>query len=129
MTKINLGLMKRHGLQVNDFIIDSTEIENVLDFDKIGMEVADRLSELLPVDQKVGIIPSYDGDVRVNVNCLRADVDIYITGLTTITIAVLNWLAGLDLNGHTVRFMHYDRDSGIYMPQTYKSPMIVPVLV
>lgn len=129
MTKINLGLMKRHGLPVNDFIIDSTEIENVLDFDKIGMEVAERLSELLPVDQKVGIIPSYDGDVRVNVNCLRADVDIYITGLTTITIAVLNWLAGVDLNGHTVRFMHYDRDSGVYVPQTYKSPMVVPVLV
>ena len=129
MTKINLGLMKRHGLPVNDFIIDSTEIENVLDFDKIGMEVANRLSELLPVEQKVAIIPSYDGDARVNVNSLQADVDIYITGLTTITIAVLNWLAGLDLNDHTVQFMHYNRDSGVYVPQTYKSPMVVPVLV
>lgn len=32
-TKMNLGLMKRHELPVDDFIIDGTEIDNVLDFD------------------------------------------------------------------------------------------------
>lgn len=126
--KINLGLMKRHELPVDDFIIDGTEIENVLDFDAIGKKVTARLTtELLPLKETAAIIPSYDGDVRATVNSLQADVDIYITGLTAVTIAVLNWLAGVDLNGHSVRFMHYDRDSGAYVPQVYQATKTVPV--
>lgn len=126
-TKMNLGLMKRHELPVDDFIIDGTEIENVLDFDAIGKKVTARLTELLPLKETAAIVPSYDGDVRVTVNSLQADVDIYITGLTAVTIAVLNWLAGVDLNGHSVRFMHYDRDSGSYVPQVYQATTTVPV--
>ena len=126
-TKMNLGLMKRHELPVDDFIIDGTEIDNVLDFDAIGKKVTARLTELLPLKETAAIVPSYDGDVRVTVNSLQADVDIYITGLTAVTIAVLNWLAGVDLNGHSVRFMHYDRDSGSYVPQVYQATTTVPV--
>lgn len=125
--KINLGLMKRHELPVDDFIIDGTEIDNVLDFDTISKKVADRLADLLPLKETTVIIPSYDGDVRVTVNSLQADVDIYITGLTAITIAVLNWIARIDLTGHSVRFMHYDRDSGAYVPQVYQATTTVPV--
>lgn len=109
--KISLGLIAgRHPLPVDDFII-SGDIADVLDFDLIDKLVKEGL-------EKVPTKPN--GDVRVEVNCLQCDVDIFVTGLTAVTIAVVNHFKDLDLNGHTVRFMHFDRDSGTFKPQVLK---------
>lgn len=117
--KISLGLIAgRHPLPVDDFII-SGDIADVLDFDLIDKLVKEGL-EKVPTKPMISVIGSLDGDVRVEVNCLQCDVDIFVTGLTAVTIAVVNHFKGLDLNGHTVRFMHFDRDSGTFKPQVLK---------
>lgn len=117
--KIQLGLVAgRHPLPVDDFII-SGDIADVLDFDLIDKLVKEGL-EKVPTKPMISVIGSLDGDVRVEVNCLQCDVDIFVTGLTAVTIAVVNHFKDLDLNGHTVRFMHFDRDSGTFKPQVLK---------
>ena len=117
--KISLGLIAgRHPLPVDDFII-SGDITDVLDFDLIDKLVKEGL-EKVPTKPMISVIGSLDGDVRVEVNCLQCDVDIFVTGLTAVTIAVVNHFKDLDLIGHTVRFMHFDRDSGTFKPQVLK---------
>lgn len=98
--KLSLGLIAgRHPLPVDDFII-SGDIADVLDFDLIDKLVKEGL-EKVPTKPMISVIGSLDGDVRVEVNCLQCDVDIFVTGLTAVTIAVVNHFKDLDLNGHT----------------------------
>ena len=74
--KISLGLIAgRHPLPVDDFII-SGDIADVLDFDLIDKLVKEGL-EKVPTKPMISVIGSLDGDVRVEVNCLQCDVDIF----------------------------------------------------
>ena len=98
MKELNVGLiMGRHQMPVKEYIFDS--IEDVLDFDELT-------------------------EVAVDFFRSRKDVDrfnIYITGLTTATLAIVNgWLLTNQFaaeNAPKVVFFHYDRDADCYAMQ------------
>lgn len=129
-TKVTLGLIKgRHNninaLVTDGFLID-TVIDDVFDFDGIRDIVKTNLHKVVTVTGAVTPIGTFDGDVRADVNVIDRDVDILVTGLTSVAIAAMDVLRDLDFNGHTVRFMHFDRDTNDFHPQVIK-PRTVPV--
>lgn len=104
---VKLGMIKgRHEMPVDTYIID-TEITDVLDFETIERLVDEGLSKTLPL---IGFL-------------LTDDVEIYVTGLTSVTIAIVNWINNhliLRNNLPKVYFMHYDMATKVYKAQQYK---------
>lgn len=110
---VTVGLCaSRHPMPVNSYIypesVDPTdfsamekEAENFL-VRNIGLTVCDRQA----LDQRFGEdVPCWAGK--------RALV-VYVTGLTACTVAVIKACA---LNGVSLTLMHYDRETGEYLPQ------------
>jgi len=95
MDNIKLGLVEgRHDLPVTDFIYQEGDITFPLDMGKLA-EIADkRLS-------KLGAIT-------------YTSLDIYVTGLTAATLAVMRVAF---VRGYLVTFHHFDRDSGTWLSQ------------
>lgn len=92
MKEVKVGLIKgRHEMPVESYIFDV--IENVLDFDAIHNGVVSFMKK------------NIDSDVRLVV---------YVTGLTSVTAEVIKVCA---LNQVKLTLMHYDRESGNYLPQ------------
>ena len=102
----------RHAMPVTEFIFP--EVVNPTDFD--GMEkvaedfilqhVGLTATERQALDQRYGEdVPCWTG---------KRSLIVYVTGLTACTAAVIKVCA---LNGVSLTLMHYDRESGEYMPQ------------
>jgi len=116
MNTINIGLVKgRHELPVEKYIFD--KIENVLDFkalqERADTFVKELVAELDATQEK--IIGGYGyGDTYTYHNVV---LNIYVTGLTTATIAVYK---AVDKFGafKDINFMHYDNVSGNYVAQS-----------
>lgn len=127
--KVTLGLIKGRHENINDladgFLVD-TVIGDVFDFDRIKDIIADNLRKHVGIEGATTRIGTWDGDVRANVNVIDRDIDILVTGLTSVAIAAMDVLRDLDFNGHTVRFMHFDRDTNDFHAQVIK-PVTVPV--
>lgn len=127
--KVTLGLIKGRHENINDladgFLVD-TVIDDVFDFDRIKDIIADNLRKHVGIEGATARIGTWDGDVRANVNVIDRDIDILVTGLTSVAIAAMDVLRDLDFNGHTVRFMHFDRDTNGFHAQVIK-PVTVPV--
>lgn len=127
--KVTLGLIKGRHENINDladgFLVD-TVIDDVFDFDRIKDIIADNLRKHVGIEGATARIGTWDGDVRANVNVIDRDIDILVTGLTSVAIAAMDVLRDLDFNGHTVRFMHFDRDTNDFHAQVIK-PVTVPV--
>lgn len=127
--KVTLGLIKGRHDNINDladgFLVD-TVIDDVFDFDRIKNIIADNLRKHVSITGATAHIGTFDGDVRADVNVIDRDIDILVTGLTSVAIAVMDVLRDLDFNGHTVRFMHFDRDTKSFHPQVVE-PHTVPV--
>lgn len=107
---VKLGMIKgRHEMPVDTYIID-TEITDVLDFETIERLVKEGLSKTLPINDN-------------NVFLLADDVEIYVTGLTSVTIAIVNWINNNLILRHDlpkIYFMHYDMATKVYKAQLYK---------
>lgn len=107
---VKLGMIKgRHEMPVDTYIID-TEITDVLDFETIERLVDEGLSKTLPL---IGFL-------------LTDDVEIYVTGLTSVTIAIVNWINKnivLTNESPKVYFMHFDIAKKEYKAQEYKGEL------
>ena len=127
--KVTLGLIKGRHENINDladgFLVD-TVIDDVFDFDRIKDIIADNLRKHVGIEGATARIGTWDGDVRANVNVIDRDIDILVTGLTSVAIAAMDVLRDLDFNGHTVRFMHFDRDTDDFHAQVI-APRTIPV--
>ena len=127
--KVTLGLIKGRHENINDledgFLVD-TVIDDVFDFDRIKDIIADNLRKHVGIEGATARIGTWDGDVRANVNVIDRDIDILVTGLTSVAIAAMDVLRDLDFNGYTVRFMHFDKDTKGFHAQVIK-PVTVPV--
>ena len=102
----------RHAMPVTEFIFP--EVVNPTDFD--GMEktaeefilqhVGLTVTERQALDQRYGEdVPCWSG---------KRSLTVYVTGLTACTAAVIKACA---LNGVGLTLMHYDRETGEYLPQ------------
>lgn len=128
--KVTLGLIHgRHdninAMAADGFLVD-TVIDDVFDFDGIKAIIKDNLRKHVNVSGAVTPIGTFDGDVRADVNVIDRDVDILVTGLTSVAIAAMDVLRDLHFNGHTVRFMHFDRDTKSFHAQII-APRTLPV--
>ena len=102
----------RHVMPVTDFIysetVDPTDfsgMEKVAE-DFILQHVGLTATERQALDQRYGEdVPCWTG---------KRSLIVYVTGLTACTAAVIKVCA---LNGVSLTLMHYDRESGEYMPQ------------
>ena len=112
-TPVVVGLCAaRHALPVTEFIFP--EVVNPTDFDGMEKTVEDfilqhvglTVTERQALDQRYGEdVPCYTG---------KRSLIVYVTGLTACTAAVIKACA---LNGVSLTLMHYDRESGEYLPQ------------
>lgn len=127
--KVTLGLIKGRHDNINDladgFLVD-TVIDDVFDFDGVKAIIKANLHKAVGITGATARIGTFDGDVRADVNIIDRDIDILVTGLTSVAIAAMDVLRDLDFNGHTVRFMHFDRDTKGFHAQVIK-PVTVPV--
>ena len=112
-TPVVVGLCAaRHAMPVTELIFP--EVVNPTDFDGMEKTVEDfilqhvglTVTERQALDQRYGEdVPCYTG---------KRSLVVYITGLTACTAAVIKVCA---LNGISLTLMHYDRESGEYLPQ------------
>ena len=95
MEQLTIGLVEgRHDLPVDTFIYQEGDITFPLDMKELA-EIADkRLSELGAVTY--------------------TSLDVYVTGLTAATLAVMRVAF---VRGYLVTFHHFDRDSGMWIAQ------------
>lgn len=95
MENIKLGLVEgRHDLPVTQFIYQEGDITFPLDMGKLATIADKRLNELGAVTY--------------------TSLDIYVTGLTAATLAVMRVAF---VRGYLVTFHHFDRDSGMWIAQ------------
>lgn len=128
--KVTLGLIKgRHdninAMATDGFLVD-TVIDDVFDFDGVKAIIKDNLHRVVGIEGATARIGTWDGDVRADVNVIDRDIDILVTGLTSVAIATMDVLRDLDFNGHTVRFLHFDRDTNRFHAQVI-APRTIPV--
>ena len=127
--KVTLGLIKGRHENINDladgFLVD-TVIDDVFDFDNIKDIIADNLRKHVNITGAVVRIGTWAGDVRTDVNVIDRDIDVLVTGLTSVAIAAMDVLRDLNFNGHTVRFMHFDKDTKGFHAQVI-APRTIPV--
>lgn len=111
---VTLGLTDgRHELPPVDGFIFPMEVDPT-DLDYINDTVSEKLQSLVGIHKvaRVGINQgSYD-----DVLCFEGEkqVHLYVTGLTVLTAAVINYCA---LNGISLTLYHYNRDTKDYYPQ------------
>lgn len=95
-TELILGLVEgRHPLPVESYVFG--EIQNVLDFDALNKGVEEKLA---------------------NVNGDKERLTVYVTGLTAATASIISYCAS---KGIELTLMHFDRESGNYLPQVVVS--------
>lgn len=103
----------RHALPVEDYIfpesVDPTDLDGLNRLASAWVE-----AHCVP-GQRVGTGLN-QADWHTDVLVWGSDVELvlYVTGLTAATTAVVRACA---LNGISLTLMHYDRDSGEYLPQ------------
>lgn len=110
---VTVGLIAgRHELPVDRYIFD--EIKDVLDFEAVKAGVSAFLQEQVGITQKTGTCINQNDytDVQMFSGCKKLVV--YVTGLTSVVAEVISQCA---LNGVSLTLMHFDRDSGKYVPQ------------
>lgn len=102
----------RHAMPVQEYIypesVDPTDfsgMEKVAE-DFILQHVGLTVTERQALDQRYGEdVPCWSG---------KRSLTVYVTGLTACTAAVIKACA---LNGVSLTLMHFDRESGEYLPQ------------
>ena len=111
--ELKLGLIAgRHPIPVSEFII--SEDIAAMDFAAICARVKERLIPLLGISVRSGIGLTQADATDVEVYESDVHLSVYVTGLTPVTAELIRFCA---LNGVRLTLLHYDRDSGEYLPQ------------
>ena len=112
---IKLGTVKgRHDMPVDGYILES--VEDSGDIEGINRDVFKKLAEIFAPHMKEGTvnIPNALEHVDVPAYVSSEDLDLYVTGLTSVTAAAMKFCFQ---NGITVHLYHYDRDTGLFNKQ------------
>ena len=113
MKEIKVGLIKgRHEMPVNNYIFD--EINDVLDFDNMNKQIINFINNNIDVYAAYGCGINQIGYEDVEVLTSDTKLIVYVTGLTSVTAELIKVCA---LKGISLTLMHYDRESGDYLPQ------------
>lgn len=112
---VTVGLIAgRHDLPVSEFIFD--EIGNVLDFKAISDHISNFISTRVGVGSASGCGVNQRDYSDVELFAGTRDLVVYVTGLTAVSTALVAVCA---LNGVDLTLMHFDRNSGEYVPQPF----------
>lgn len=126
MKKLEVGLCAgRHEMPVDQYIFGEN-IESPMNFHGLFMQAVHSLATLC---EAIGDVPvakpgtTYVQASYTTVEVWDRDVElvVYATGMTPALLAVLNAAYAVRFSSITV--MHFDRDSGQYMPQRMHSPL------
>ena len=113
MKEIKVGLIKgRHEMPVSNYIFD--EINDVLDFDSMNKQIVNFINDNINVYAAYGCGINQIGYEDVEVLTADTKLIVYVTGLTSVTAELIKVCA---LKGISLTLMHYDRDTGDYLPQ------------
>ena len=113
MKEIKVGLIKgRHEMPVDSYIFD--EITDVLDFNAMNKQIVNFINNNINVYTVCGCGINQIGYEDVEILTSDARLIVYITGLTSVTAELIKVCA---LKGISLTLMHYDRDTGDYLPQ------------
>lgn len=111
--EIKIGLIKgRHELPVDNYVLDV--VDNVLDFETIKKAVWDKLTDVTKPFVASGTGINQDDYTDVLVWKSKVHLNVYVTGLTSVTATVIAFCA---YNGVALTLYHYDVASGEYVPQ------------
>lgn len=111
--RLDVGLVRgRHDMPVEGYIFD--EIENPLDFDALDKRVSEWISSHIDIGSYYGSGINQVDYADVEVLCGDKHLYVYVTGLTSATAAVIGCCAR---NGIALTLMHFDKDTGTYLPQ------------
>ena len=113
MKEIKVGLIKgRHEMPVSNYIFD--EINDVLDFDNMNKQIVNFINNNISVYAAYGCGINQIGYEDVEVLTSDTKLIVYVTGLTSVTAELIKVCA---LKGISLTLMHYDRESGDYLPR------------
>ena len=113
MKEIKVGLIKgRHEMPVDSYIFD--EINDVLDFNNMNKQIVNFINNNINVYSVYGCGINQIGYEDVEILTSDTRLIVYITGLTSVTAELIKVCA---LKGISLTLMHYDRDTGDYLPQ------------
>ena len=113
MKEIKVGLIKgRHEMPVSNYIFD--EINDVLDFDNMNKQIVNFINNNISVYAAYGCGINQIGYEDVEVLTSDTKLIVYVTGLTSVTAELIKVCA---LKGISLTLMHYDRNTGDYLPQ------------
>ena len=117
MEPVVVGLIAgRHSLPVSEFIF-AGEIQDVLDFRSLAKTIDQFLADRVGVSVVSGCGVNQDDYTDVRVWCGRRDLVVYVTGLTAVSTELV---AACARNGVNLTLMHFNRDTGEYVPQSFR---------
>lgn len=113
MKEIKVGLIKgRHEMPVDNYIFD--KINNVLNFNDMNKQICNFINDNINVYGAYGCGINQIGYEDIEVLTSDTKLIVYVTGLTSVTAELIKVCA---LKGISLTLMHYDRESGDYLPQ------------
>ena len=111
---ITVGLIRgRHPLPVSNYIFNDA-IVDVHDYMAINDHIYDFLNYEVGIDIVDGVGLNQYGTLELMVYSGRAELVVYVTGLTCVTAALV---AACAMYGVKLTLMNYDSVSGTYIPQ------------
>ena len=112
--KLEVGLIKgRHEMPVSSYIFE--EIEDVFAFQQMEETILEFLEREVGIELCFGVGINQHEQSDVQVFSGKAELIVYVTGLTAATAALVATCAR---NGVRLTLMHYDTASGIYRAQS-----------
>lgn len=116
MKEINLGTVQgRHEMPVEAYVLK--EVKDPTDVDGIQKAVNKRMNALLGDSLTTTYswhAANYCDNTDVKHQVSTVKVNLYVTGLTVVTLAVINWCLWA---GAPITCWHYDRETEKYVPQ------------
>lgn len=110
---VTVGLIKgRHAMPVKEYIFDSTE--SIFDYDSMNTTIMSFLEENVGIRKTYGTGINQADYTDCEVFLGQKDLVVYVTGLTAVTAQLISCCAR---NGVSLTLMHYDMQSGEYIPQ------------
>lgn len=114
MEHVVVGLIRgRHVMPVEEYIFDKA-IDNVHDYKGIREHIEEFLVDRVGIGRKYGIGVNQDDYTDVQLFCGKAELVVYVTGLTPVTVELV---AACMRNGIRLTLMNYDSANGNYVPQ------------
>ena len=115
MEIIRMGLIRgRHELPVDNYVVDS--VADPSDMAAIDRAVRSKLGKVFAPYMRKGTVNIPNATEYVDIPALvsSAELHLYITGLTSVALAVINYCYA---NGIPVTAWHYDLAKKEYVPQ------------